>query len=851
MTSFVRMQSGFQLKNNITNPLCIQNDVVRSNVTKALGDVDANIRRNASSVVSAAVRNGAWPVNVIVPQLVGMLQEAGFTNPAQAHGSVVALSHVVEDAIEALDAANFSSLVVNALCPCVMYEGNEKIRLNALIALSVFLEQAGIYSKGASYLALHPVIVQLMECFLQNLQNPMSSDISEKSIKCLVLSLSFHEQITQDLFFRVAQVMLQATQVDPDTMEAVRIEAVQFWQGVLHFPTFAELIFPALGQIVPLLVDGMVYSKMELGMLQANAEDANVPDRLEDLKPRHYEARTQAMAEDDEDDDDSDEVEDYNLRRVSAVTLDDIAENFGDRVLDSVLGVIDQRMQPSQDWRPLEAAVLALGAIAEGCYEGLKPYLEAITGRLLDLLENSSTHFLVVSIATWALRRLAQFLLYASDGSDGRPFLRRYMATILKHMQASSKLVQEAACCALTDVCDQAEDGQVDAYLPSIAQTVHTCLGGYQLKNKVLLFEQIQSLCNRFQQQIAAPEVMPLFINPLVTIWQQTPNDSPILFSFFKCMSSVCGAVGPHIQPMAKDIFDRAFAVYSFHMNVRATALQTGEEPSEFEYIVTSVDLLSGLFDALGSSLEPLVQASNPLLMQITLAALVDENHEIRQAGFALLGDLAKSCPRYVQEALPQVIQAIGQNCQELNEFTAGCISNAAWCAQEVLDHQMDIDQLPLLQGPTLAHAASQLLRVLAQGELTADMKNMAENIAIFVGSAMHADANLLQGVGVTLDQFLRRWLDHARHIRKGDGRLNAARGVLLPLQQNPAMLCGMVTMFLDYCSTLCQAPDDIRKAVSSIMTALSQGAQVEWAQAVKSYSPQLLNELYVAFGVR
>ncbi|CUG88076.1 protein tyrosine kinase, putative [Bodo saltans] len=851
MTPFVRMQSGFQLKNNITNPVCIQNEVVRTNVTRALGDPDASIRKNASSVVSAAVRNGAWSVAVVVPQLVTMLQEAGFTNPAQAHGSVVALSHVVEDAVEALDAANYSSHVINALCPCVMYEGNEKIRLNALIALTVFLEQAGIHAKGASYNALHPVILQLMECFLQNLQSPMSADISEQSIKCLVLSLTFHEQITPDLFLRVAQIMLQATQVDPDTMEAVRIEAVQFWQAVLLFPNFAEIIFPALGQIVPLLVDGMVYSRMELGMLQANAEDASVPDRLEDLKPRHYEARTQETAEDDENDDDSDEVEDFNLRRVSAGTLDDIAEYFGDRVLDSVLSVIDQRMQPSQDWRSLEAAVLALGAIGEGCYEGLKPYLEQITNRLLDLLENPSTHFLVVTIATWALRRVAQFLLNNSDGSDGRPQLRRYMACVLKHMQAPSKLVQEAACCALTDVCDQAEDGQVDGYLPAIAQTVNACLAGYQLKNRVLLFEQIGSLCNRFQQQMADPEIMPLFINPLVTIWQSTPNDSPLLFSFFTCMSSVCGAVGPHIQSMAKDIFDRAYGVYSYHMNLRLEAQRTGAEAPEFEYVVTSVDLLSGLFDALGSSLEPLVQANCPAIMQVTLAAIVDPLHEIRQSGFALLGDFAKSCPRYAQEAIPQIVAAIGQNCQGVDDVTAGCVSNAAWLLQGLLDHQMDIDGLPLLQGATLIAATTPLLRILAQETLSADMKNMAENIAIFVGSAMNTDPNLLNGMGVTLDLFLRRWLDYARHIRKGEGRFNAARGMLLAIQQNPAVLVGKVAVFLDYSSTLIQAPDDIKKAVTGIFTAISQGAQAEWSKATREYSAQLLNKLYVAFGVR
>eukprot|EP00455_Lapot_gusevi_P019516 TRINITY_DN20846_c0_g1_i1.p1 TRINITY_DN20846_c0_g1~~TRINITY_DN20846_c0_g1_i1.p1 ORF type:complete len:106 (+),score=28.30 TRINITY_DN20846_c0_g1_i1:91-408(+) len=105
--------------------------------------------------------------------------------------------------------------------------------------------------------------------------------------------------------------------------------------------------------------------------------------------------------------------------------------------------------------------------------------------------------------------------------------------------------------------------------------------------------------------------------------------------------------------------------------------------------------------------------------------------------------------------------------------------------------------------------------------------------------------------MGVTLDLFLRRWLDYARHIRKGEGRFNAARGMLLAIQQNPAVLVGKVAVFLDYSSTLIQAPDDIKKAVTGIFTAISQGAQAEWSKATREYSAQLLNKLYVAFGVR
>lgn len=853
MNNYARLQAGFQLKNNITNRACIENLAVRDSILLSIGDAELAIRKTSAAITSAAVRDGAWDCAFVITRLVELIHTGGAAgNVGQVHGCVLALSQITEDCVQMLDVLRLSEAVIHALCPCVMYEGHEKIRLLSLRGLTCFLEQSGADQTSQSYLTLSKCIVPLIETFFNNLQTPMSTDISESAIKCLVLALTFHTQIDEALFMRIATLMIHASQVDSNTMENVRIEATEFWRGVLYFPQFAEAVFPALPQIIPVLVDGMVYSNMELGMLQANANDASVPDRPEDIKPRHYEARTQATNdEDDDNNDDSDEVEEWNLRRVSAVALDDIAEYFGDRILDMVLQVIDQRMQPSEDWRQLEAAILALGAVAEGCSEGLKPYLDVITNRLLDILENPGTHFLVAVIATWALRRLASYLLYTQDAQGRLTKLDRYLNCLFARMMAPSKLVQEAACSALTDVADQADDGQLKQYLGPIARTVNACLTNYQLKNRILLFEQIGSLCAVFGASIGETDVMNLFLDPLIVIWQQTANDSPLLFSFFTCMSSVCGALGAQVQPMAKGIFDRAYGVFHHHMIARQHALQTGDEPPEFEFIVTSVDLLSGLFDALGSSLEPLVAENQPALLQMALAALTDECHEIRQSGFALMGDLSKACPRYVQQCLPQLFQAVFQNCQNLNEYTSGCISNAAWCVRELLDHQLDMDGLPLVNVATVSNIFAQFVKLLATAELTIDMKNMAENIALLIGALIHAEPSILQAVGVTLDMFVRRWLEYARNVKKLEQRENSARGFLLAVQSNPAALTSCLLLFFDYANSLSDCSADIKRAVSGVLAQMKAGAPAVFQNAVQTFSAQQMNKLFVTYGVK
>ena len=76
-----------------------------------------------------------------------------------------------------------------------------------------------------------------------------------------------------------------------------------------------------------------------------------------------------------EEEEDGDEVVSWNLRKCSAAGLDVLSTVFGDELLPIVLPIVQAHMQ-SADWRARESATLALGAISEGCAQGLLPYLQ-------------------------------------------------------------------------------------------------------------------------------------------------------------------------------------------------------------------------------------------------------------------------------------------------------------------------------------------------------------------------------------------------------------------------------------------------------------------------------------------
>lgn len=190
----------------------------------------------------------------------------------------------------------------------------------------------------------------------------------------------------------VAEYMIYSAQ---DSDEAVSLEASEFWLTFGEDPALADVLRPFLPQVGPLLLNGMVYSQSDLDWLGGDEDDENVPDRVEDIKPRHFGGKAHAQAhgtgngtgivgmegqpvgdkedgEDSEDDYDEDEDEDeddlqgdWNLRKCSAAALDVMAVTFGEELLNVLLPHLRDKLF-SQNWMDKESSILALGAIAEG-----------------------------------------------------------------------------------------------------------------------------------------------------------------------------------------------------------------------------------------------------------------------------------------------------------------------------------------------------------------------------------------------------------------------------------------------------------------------------------------------------
>jgi hypothetical protein len=155
----------------------------------------------------------------------------------------------------------------------------------------------------------------------------------------------------------------------------------------------------------------MVYSEFDLEALE---EDEAVPDDPKDIRPWVGGSKQRGLTsssehadnqggEDDEENDDedwdgNDDFSEWNIRKCSAAGLDILSTVFEEEILPTMLPLLQQRLNDQANWTVRESAILALGAIAEGCSHGMKQHLAGLVPYLLALLSDAQVFYSYISI---------------------------------------------------------------------------------------------------------------------------------------------------------------------------------------------------------------------------------------------------------------------------------------------------------------------------------------------------------------------------------------------------------------------------------------------------------------------
>lgn len=603
----IRAIAGLILKNNIRNNLVQLNpgslDYVKQCALEGLGNRDSAIRSIASIIITTFLtRFGvvSWPE--ALEHIAHMLDSREF---AEVDGAFCALVKIFEDMGRELDN---EGAALGYIVPKVLgffAHDHVRIKTQAIACCNqlVPIKSTVLFAHLDSY--MHG----LFECASDN-----HAEVQKQVCQAFVMLLEVRPEVLMPQFDAVVKYMQQRTQDDD---EAVALEACEFWLSFAEQEDMREHMRPYLGTIIPMLLRGMVYNEMDLLLL---AEDDEAPDRDQDIRPRHHKAAEKGEESEDEDDDDEEEGMEWNVRKCSAAGLDVISTLFKTDILPVVLPLLRDNLY-SQEWKVRESGVLALGAIAEGCMEGLHQHLPALIPYLLNSLLDQQA--LVRSISCWTLSRFSEWVVNIPEQNERNQYLEPLIKGLLEKILDSSKKVQEAACSAFATLEEEAEDLMVP-YLHAILTAFSMAFARYQKRNLLILLDAVGTLADAVGQNLNQQPLVELLMPPLLHKWETTSDDDKSLFALLECMASIAVALGPDFSRFCAPVWSRALRLLSTTMLQQQMHLQSPDtvDSVDNDVIVVSLDLISGIVQGLSSSCDQFIASSDPPLLPLVVACL-------------------------------------------------------------------------------------------------------------------------------------------------------------------------------------------------------------------------------------
>ncbi|KAK4226880.1 importin subunit beta-2 [Podospora fimiseda] len=810
----IRCSAGIMLKNNIkanykspTNPIPESSiEMVKAAIPIGISDKNSQIRSFAGNILTEMVRKGGlagWP---------GLLDELAklFTNhsgqvpPEAQEGAMNAMAKICEDNEKLLEREHLGIRPLVALLPRLIEASKSplpKVRAQALTALNVFTGKR-------SQPMLNNIDALLHQLF--NLASDPGADIRRQVCRAFVRLVETRpDKLLPHLPDLVNYILTQQKSEDED----LACEAAEFWLSMGEQQDLCPSLEPYVPKIIPVLLEGMVYSGDDILALGGASDDEDEEDREEDIKPMfakkslargakgegagsadaNQNGNDEKLASMDEDleegevDDDEDDEGDENpdqkwtLRKCSAAALDVFASAFGGRVFTSILPYLQTNLRQA-DWPQREAAVLALGAVAEGCMDVVIPHLPELVPYLVSLLNDEEP--VVRTITCWTLARYAPWAAHLPKPEDKQAYFVPMMEGLLHKMLDKNKKVQEAGASAMANLEEKAGKN-IEPYCGPIIDQFVLCFQKYKDKNRWVLYDCVQTLAEHVGPILARPELCNKLMPTLIHRWQTISDESREMFPLLECLSYVAMAMGDAFTPYAEPIFGRCVNI--IHQNLElshaARSNATLDQPDK-DFLVTSLDLIGAIIQALEDSKAVALVNSAPQFFELLGFCLEDPTDEVQQSAFAVLGDCAKYVfdrlkPHLNETILPILLRRLDLEhiLDEEIDGSFSVVNNACWSAGEIaLQHKKDMETF-------IPELLQRLVEIMSNPQIPA---GVTENAATALGRLGLYNAEML---APHLEKFAKEFLEIMDEVDPSEEKATAFLGFSNVVILNPRCL--------------------------------------------------------------
>mmetsp|Transcript_24631 Transcript_24631/g.56219 ORF Transcript_24631/g.56219 Transcript_24631/m.56219 type:complete len:1050 (+) Transcript_24631:166-3315(+) len=715
-----------------------------------------------------------------------------------AIGSLQTLRKLLEDIphrlINESPGTSFHDLVP-ALLACLTSR-TEPIRREALSCLNCLVEPmpGSLASNVDGYLA-----------GLSGLAGDPSPRIRCLVCRGIVTLLGDRPEYLQPHVGPVSEFMLKSTaDADPD----VALEACEFW---LTFASLGdeeevmymmETVLGLLPRLIPRLLENMVYPPERIEeLLESNRQDErDGAERAQDLRPVFHKSKMKGGDDDSDDEsDDDDEFDDDNqwtLRKCSAASLDTLAGMYGggEHVLPHLLPPLGQCLESPDQWRR-EAAILALGAVSEGCGPHLAEHMPRLHPFLLGQLTAPDSLPQVRCIAAWTLGRYSSWAVGQVGAPGGDPALvARVVEAFAGRMGDANRRVQVAVTSSLGVFADAARELLVP-YLGGLYKVIVHALDTYGTRSRLVLLDAMGVIAECVGQAVGRDGLPAMYVPRMLRMWNDLATADPFdrsLLPLMECLGSHAVYIGLNFQPWALETFEMAMSTIEACMIMIAHDEDDLDDVDDemTDPIICAIDLTDGLVEGLGPNFASLVESSprfGPTFPSTVRGAAIHAVPGVRMSAYALVGDLARHAPALIQDVLPELLKGA---IESMTPMHPSLCNNAAWAIGEICV-RCGSDPAPLR--PYAPGILSAVVPLLVGNAVDVDgnevrVHGLAENGAITMGRLACVDPGF---VAQDLPRFLVGWCDSMSKISDHVERNDAFRGFVAALRANPGSISG------------------------------------------------------------
>lgn len=837
----IRSLAGILLKNNIE---AIYDKLpqgsgqeIRNLCLMLLRDPCRDVRTSIAHVIYSFARHGlrTWPE--LIPFLVSSFEAGG----EHSDVALTTLLSVCEDLLLVTKREEDEEIcaITKELFPKFMgYLRDEKCNLKQSIVKLMHhcLEDHFQIAKQSMDLG------QYLEIIMQ-LANTDDLEMLKHVCHAFVMYVKYREECLLPHLHQVIFYIFEKTQHEDID---VALSASEFWLALTSLPNCKEILVVYIEKLVPVLLKNMKYSTFELVALsdtyraedQIGLKQENFPLHVHQQSRKCKTGSDDSCSEDemymDGDGGNSDDYNDFyvgwTLRKCSAATLDAISLKFGDDILPLIVPFLNELLH-HQDFLIKEAAILALGAISQGCLNGLKPYLPSLIEYLINSMIDS--HSMVRVIICWTLSRYTNWII--SSHSSHSVFFIPVMTTLLKYFTDDNRRVQRAAISAFC-VFEEEAGMHLIPYIDLILDGFFAGFLKYNSRTFYLLCDAINVLAFSVGCELSKSRYVDKLMPPLMSKLETANFFDEQFIAVLECIGSIISSLRLGILPYAERLFSLCVDVIVDTLTADTDYQKNRNlyDSPDKESMQASLEVLYSMALALKTYFYSYV--SNSVLVSILYTTMQDPVLPIRQSSLALYGELVVICYPYLASNIEGYIELL---IKSLGEEHEGVCKNTAWV----------FCKIALAMGVEINKYSSQILPAFINILIRPMTSRAVQQIVSIAFCTIYYISPDIPPTNI--ESVIKILYLSLASLRDCEDKERAFRGLCQIIVRHPDLCLNNFSLFCDAITSWSSIKPDLKEIIKTILGMVKQQCGEQgWFLIYCQFSELLKQKLYVLYGV-